>query len=482
MMNKKNIIKNWINGRHTNSLISKRIAKLNPHNGVLLSHVIESSLSDVNDAVTAASNAFSSWSKLTPVARGSYLFKVAALMERHKSQLAKSIALETGKPPEDAIGEVMGSIAQCEFFAGEGRRLYSRSLTSGVPNKQSFTIRCPHGVVGLIVPANTPIANIAWKIFPALICGNAIVLKAAEDSPSVANIMANLLKKAGIPKGVFNVIHGRAEAGKYLVNHPQIKLISFTGSTAAGIQISKAASETLKRVSLELGGKNPIVICSDADLEQAVNWTALSAFSNAGQRCAAASKALVSNDIYDNFLEALFLKMKTLKLGIKAGCDLGPVINKKQFNAIKSNIKLSKKLGGKIYSFGDMSLTNPKGFYIQPTVITDLDYSSPINQLELFGPVITITRFSHFEDAIRMANDNEYGLTSAIHTKNIDHALAFSRAMRAGVVNVNAGTYGSEPHMPFGGFGLSGNGTREPGVEALDVYSELKNISFLIRE
>jgi alpha-ketoglutaric semialdehyde dehydrogenase len=477
-------IPNWINGHESEPVGDGWMDKFNPQTGELLCQVADSTLVDVSTAITAADTAFSDWSELTPVKRGQILADIVAVMKHRADELADCIAVETGKPPQDAKGEVGGSILQGEFFAGEGMRLYGRSLTSGMPGKQSFTVRQPRGIAGLIVPANTPIANIAWKTFPALICGNTVVLKAAEDAPRIALLFAQLTKEAGLPDGVFNVIQGRGQpAGMSLVEDPRVAVLSFTGSTGVGRWIAETAGKRLARVSLELGGKNPFVVCDDADLDQAVNWAALSAFSNAGQRCASGSRILVFKGVYDVFRDKLVAKARSLKLGVNAGCDLGPVINQRQQKAILNAIETAKAEGGKILC-GGAAPTSPdliNGYYIQPTVIEGLQRGAELNGKEIFGPVATLHPVEDMIDALQLANESEYGLTSAVHTRNVDRAMWFAQRARAGLVNINLGTYGSEPHMPFGGFGASSNGTREPGVEALDVYSELKNISFLTR-
>lgn len=435
-------------------------------------------------AIAAADEAFFAWSELTPVKRGQMLANIVAEMKRRADELAECIAVETGKPPQDAIGEVNGSILQGEFFAGEGMRLYGRSLTSGILGKQSFTVRQPRGIAGLIVPANTPLANIAWKSFPALICGNTVVLKAAEDAPRIALLFAQLTKDAGLPDGVFNVIQGRGRsAGMSLVEDPRVAILSFTGSTGVGRWIAETAGKRLARVSLELGGKNPFLVCDDADLDQAVHWASLSAFSNAGQRCAAGSRILVFKSIYDAFRDKLVAKATSLKLGVNTGCNLGPVINQRQQQAILAAIETAEAEGGNILCGGVAPTSDDliNGYYIRPTVIDGLNADAEISSKEIFGPVVTLHSVEDLTAALKIANTSEYGLTSAIHTRNVDRAMWFAQRVRAGVVNINLGTFGSEPHMPFGGFGASGNGTREPGVEALDVYSELKNISLLTR-
>lgn len=478
-------ISNWINGLKSQPESAGWLDKLNPHNGELLCQFADSSEVDTQRAVTAAADAFTSWSELTPIRRGQILADIVAAMKRCANELADCIALETGKPPQDARGEVGGAILQGEYFASEGTRLYGRSLTSSMPGKYSHTVRQPRGIAGLIVPANTPIANIAWKTFPALICGNTVVLKAAEDSPHIALLFAELTKEAGLPDGVFNVIQGRGQtAGAALVNDERVSVISFTGSTSVGKWIAETAGKRLARISLELGGKNPFVVCDDADLDQAVHWASLSAFSNAGQRCAAGSRIIVFKDVYEVFRDKLVAKAQNLKLGVSADCDLGPVVSKRQQQSILAAIETAAVEGGRILCGGaaptDTELA--RGYYIQPTIIEGLAANAELSSKEVFGPVASLHVVENIGEALQLANATEYGLTAAIHTCSVDRAMWFAQRVKAGVANVNIGTFGSEPHMPFGGFGASGNGTREPGVEALDVYSELKSISFLVRE
>lgn len=477
-------ISNWINGEERSPQGERWLDKFNPHDGALLAQVADSSTEDVAVAVAAAESAFSAWSELTPVRRGQILLDIAAAMKAHAGELADCIAEEAGKPPQDAKGEVGAAIAQADYFAGEGMRLYARSLTSGMPGKYSHTVRQPRGIVGLIVPANTPIANIAWKTFPALICGNTVVLKAAEDTPRIALLFAQLVKQAGLPDGVFNVIQGRGQnAGAALVEDARVSVISFTGSTQVGRWIAEVAGKRLARISLELGGKNPFVVCDDADIEQAVHWAALSAFSNAGQRCAAGSRILVFRSVYETFRDRLVEKAKGLRLGVADGCDLGPVISRRQQQSILEGVARAMQQGGRVLCGGGAP-SDPKfagGYYVEPTLIEGLALDAELSCKEVFGPVATLHPVRDIHEALAAANGTEYGLTAAIHTCNVDRAMWFAQRVRAGVANINLGTYGSEPHMPFGGFGASGNGTREPGVEALDVYSELKNISFLTR-
>lgn len=477
-------IPNWIYGQETQPSTNAWLDKYDPHTGSLLTKVADSSVIDVQNAVGVASDAFAAWAELTPVRRGQILTDIVTAMKHRTNELADCIALETGKPPQDAKGEVGGAILQAEYWAGEGMRLYGRSLTSGTPGKFSHTVRQPRGVAGLIVPANTPIANIAWKTFPALICGNTVVMKAAEDSPRIALLFAQLTKEAGLPDGVFNGIQGRGQpAGAALVEDPRVAVISFTGSTGVGRWIAEVGGRRLARVSVELGGKNPFVVCDDADLDLAVHWASLSAFSNAGQRCAAGSRILIFKNVYDQFRDKLVAKASSLKLGTAAGCDLGPVVNQRQQRNIIAAIEQAKAEGGTVLC-GGSAPTSPElanGYYIRPTVIEGLERTAVLSCKEIFGPVVTLHPVDDLADALALANTTEFGLTAAIHTRNVDRAMWFAQRVKAGVANINLGTFGSEPHMPFGGFGSSGNGTREPGIEALDVYSELKNISFLTR-
>lgn len=478
-------IQNWIGGCFKEQAGGNWIVKLNPHTGKFLSKVANSSKEDVDAAISAAARAQPDWSALTPIARGQILSRVVDLMKLRANELAECIAEEAGKPPQDARGEVSAAILQGEFFAGEGMRLYGRTLTSGMPGKCTLTVRHPRGVAGLIVPANTPIANIAWKSFPALICGNTVVLKAAEDTPRIASLFAELTKEAGVPAGGFNVIQGEgATAGAAIIEDARVQVISFTGSTAVGRWIAEVAGRRLARISLELGGKNPFVVCDDADIDLAVHWATLSAFSNAGQRCASGSRVIVFENVYEEFRAKFIRRAQKLMLGVGDGCDLGPLISRRQQQSVLSALESCKSRGANILCGGRAPTVSDlaDGFYIEPTIIENAPIDDEVNCKELFGPVTSLHSVETIQEALLIANQSDYGLTAAIHTKSIDRAMWFAQRVRAGVANINLGTYGSEPHMPFGGFGASGNGSREPGVEALDVYSELKNISLLARE
>jgi alpha-ketoglutaric semialdehyde dehydrogenase len=472
-------VKNWINGRECGSASQTTFPKLNPHDGSELCQVARSNSADVEQAISAAKQAQPGWAALPAVQRGLILHRIVVAMQQAQSEIAKVVHLETGKSLKDALGETGGAIQLGLFYASEGQRLYGRTTTSGVLNKYAMTIRQPVGIAGLIIAANTPIANIAWKVFPALICGNTAIVKAAEDTPLTAWIFGMIAHGAGLPMGVLNIVQGYGEeAGAPLVEHPDVALISFTGSTSVGRLIAVAAGKRLAKVSLELGGKNPLVVCDDADLDNAVKWALLSAFSNAGQRCASGSRLIVLDAVYEDFRKRLLERAANLKVGIGDDDDFGPVVNEEQLNNMLSAIELAREYGAEILA-GGHRLVDPAhaaGFYLAPTIIAGASSDDDISTAELFGPVTCIYRVANFEEALRLSNSSPYGLTASIHTRNIHRAMEFVQRVQSGVAVVNAGTYGSEPHMPFGGVKSSGNGSREPGTEAIDIYSELKAV------
>jgi len=472
-------IPNWINGQEQGASSDELFDKLNPCNGELLCRVARSRAGDIRKTVVAAKQVQPAWADTPPVQRGMLLHKIVLAMQAGQKEIAQIVAAETGKSYKEAYGETGGAIALGLFYAGEGQRLYGRTTTSGVENKYVMTVRQPVGVAGLIIAANTPIANVAWKVFPALICGNAAILKAGEDTPATAWMFGKIAYEAGLPAGVLNVIQGYGEeAGAPLVEHPDVGVISFTGSTVVGRQIASIAGKRLAKVSLELGGKNPLVVCDDADLENAVKWVLLSAFSNAGQRCASGSRIIIFDSVYDRFRDMLVEQTKELKVGPSDDDDFGPVINEEQLNNMLGVVERARQKGAVVLA-GGHRLTDPahsNGFYMAQTLIENIDPHEEISTAELFGPIACLYRVKDFREALSMANDSPYGLTACIHTRSIHRSIEFTQKVQTGVSVVNAGTYGSEPHMPFGGLKQSGNGWREPGTEALDVYSELKDI------
>jgi acyl-CoA reductase-like NAD-dependent aldehyde dehydrogenase len=469
----------WVGERVQAALSGEFFDKLSPHNGAVICRVARSRATDVDLAVRTARAAQDSWAELPAVRRGDILQDVAMGLRRHREEVAKIVALETGKSYLSALGETDGAIALGLFMAGEGQRLFGRTTTSAVPNKYAATVRVPLGVAGLIIAANTPIANVAWKVFPALICGNSAVLKAAEDTPVTAWIFGRIAFEAGLPAGVLNVVNGYGqEAGAPLVANSDVDLISFTGSTVVGREIAVIAGKRLAKISLELGGKNPFVVCDDADLENAAKWALLSAFSNAGQRCASGSRIIIFESVYEQFRRMLIERTNQLNVGTGDSDDFGPIINKKQLDNMLAVVERARKRGATILT-GGSRLTDEDhraGFYMAPTLVENVNSIDEISQNELFGPVACLYRAKDFKSALTMANDSSYGLTACIHTNNLHRAIQFTRHVQAGIAVVNAGTFGSEPHMPFGGLKQSGNGSREPGTEALDVYSNLKNV------
>ena len=376
-----------------------------------------------------------------------------------------------GKPEELALGETDAAVEMGLFVAGEGRRSYGRTTTASMENRTVLTTRQPLGVAALIMSFNTPLPNVAWKAFPAIFCGNAAVVKPSEHTPASASFFAQLALEAGVPEGVLNVVHGLGEeAGAPLVAHHDVDLVSFTGSAATGRAINEAAAGRLAKTCLELGGKNALVVCDDADLENAVRWALASAFSNAGQRCASASRIVVQGEVYEDFRERLVAAAETL--------DPQPVISREAMERILASVASAREDGAEVLT-GGLRLERP-GWYVGPTIVEGVGSAAPISRTELFGPVTVLYRVSSLDDAIELVNDSPYGLTAAIHTASVHRAMLFAERVQAGVVVVNAGTHGSEPHMGFGGVKDSGTGWREAGIEALDVYSDLKVVNLVV--
>jgi aldehyde dehydrogenase (NAD+) len=473
------VIPNQIGLQDARALDGRTFPKLDPATGREICQVARSGAADVALAVDAAKKAQPAWAALTVVKRGDILRQLAILMREHRDSLASLVARETGKSMKDALGETDAAVEMGFFVAGEGRRFYGQTTTSAVPNKTALVVRQPLGVAGLIIAANTPIANVAWKAFPALLCGNSAILKASEDTPLSAWAFGVLAREAGVPDGVYTTLHGMGEeAGAPLVEHPDVAVISFTGSCGVGRWIAETAGRRLAKICLELGGKNPLVVCDDADLSNAVAWTIGSAFSNAGQRCAAGSRILVFDAVYDEFKQMLLEATRRLTVGTSDSDYLGPVINEEQMTNMLASVARATAAGASVI-IGGHRLTGPGydgGYFVAPTLVEQVGPHDEISRSELFGPITILYRVRDFDEAIAIANDSPFGLTASIHTRNLDRAMTFLNRIQCGVAVVNGGTYGSEPHMPFGGLRQSGNGWREAGTQALDVYSDLKTI------
>lgn len=473
------VLPNQIDGLDTAASSGALFPKLNPSTGRPLCQAARSAKADIDAAVAAARRAQPPWATQTVARRGEILRVIAQLMQQHRQEIAAIVAAETGKSPKDALGETDAATEMGFFVAGEGRRFYGRTTTSAVPNRTAMVVRQPLGVAGLIIAANTPIANVAWKAFPALLCGNAAIMKASEDTPATAWAFGVLAREAGVPAGVYNTVHGFGqEAGAPLVEHPGVRVVSFTGSSEVGRWIAQTCGRRMSKVCLELGGKNPFIVCDDADLDLALHWAIASAFSNAGQRCAAGSRMIVFDAVYGEFKRRFVAAAEALKVGSTDEDYYGPVINEAQMAQMLAAVERAKAAGASILC-GGSRLTGGKGgggFFVAPTVIENAGGDAEITRTELFGPITSLYRVKDFEEAVTLANDSPFGLTAAVHTRDLNRAMTFISRIQAGVASVNGGTYGSEPHMPFGGLRQSGNGWREAGTEALDVYSDLKTV------
>jgi acyl-CoA reductase-like NAD-dependent aldehyde dehydrogenase len=473
------VIPNQIGGADAAAADGRTFEKIDPATGRLLCQVVRSGKADIARAVDLGRAAQPAWAATTVVKRGDVLRQIALLMREHRNELADLVSRETGKSRKDALGETDAATEMGFFVAGEGRRFYGHTTTSAMPNRTAMVVRQPLGLAGLIIAANTPIANVAWKAFPALLCGNAAILKASEDTPLSAWAFGVLAREAGVPDGVYATIHGLGEeAGAPLVEHPLVDVISFTGSCEVGRWIAETTGRRLAKTCLELGGKNPLIVCDDADLKNAVTWTIGSAFSNAGQRCAAGSRIIVFNPVYDAFKGMLLEATARLQVGTSDTDDFGPVINESQLTGMLASVARAKAAGATILTGGHRltDAAHRDGFFVAPTLIEAVGRDDEISRSELFGPITCLYRVDTFEEAVALANDSPFGLTASIHTASLHRAMSFLGRIQAGVAVVNGGTYGSEPHMPFGGLRQSGNGWREAGTEALDVYSDAKTI------
>jgi alpha-ketoglutaric semialdehyde dehydrogenase len=459
-------VPNLIAGRSVPAVSGERFEKIRPKDGTLLCSVARSAAPDVENALTVAVEARADWAARTPVERGEIIREIALALRGAREEVAALVEAETGKAVSLALAEVDAAVEMGFFVAGEGRRLYGRTTTSSMPNRTVYAVRQPVGVAALIVSFNTPLPNYAWKVFPAVFCGNTAVLKPSEHTPASAHRFAQLCESAGLPPGVLNVVHGiGSEVGPPLVRESRADLVSFTGSAATGRFVQEQAGRRLAKVVMELGGKNALVICDDADLERALEWALASAFSNAGQRCAAASRLVVFESVYEEFKARL----------VEAAHEYepGPVISEESLQ------RILEALRGAAITTGGRRLDRP-GSWLEPTVVEDVPADGELSHTELFGPVTILYRARDFDEAVKLVNDSPYGLTAAIHTASLHRALRFADEAHAGVVVVNGGTHGSEPHMGFGGVKQSGTGWREAGLEALDVYTEWKYVNLIV--
>lgn len=445
----------------------------------IVAQVARGSAADVTRAVDVAAAAAESWARVPAPKRGAIIGRAADLLREREHQFGSIVQTETGKPWKNAAAEVASSVDLGVFMESEGSRFYGKTMPSPVLHRSVQTVRSPIGVCAAITPFNSPLAGIAWKVFPALLCGNAVVVKSHELTPYTAVAVGHLLRDAGLPSGLYSVVQGLGpEVGAPLIEDPRVGVVSFTGSTATGKVIQRTVSErrVLAKVCLELGGKNPLVVCDDADLTLAAEHAVASAFIDAGQRCASGSRLIVFDRVYDEFRQALLSRVAAVKVGSGPEDDCGPVISRSNLDRLLSQVREAQSRGAVVIAGGERVDALSPGYYMQPTVIEGAAPEDDISQRELFGPVTCLYRVRDFDAAIRLANGTNYGLTGAIHTASVHRAQEFIAQYRGGLVSVNGPTYGAGPHMPFGGIKNSGNGFREPGTEALDVYTEWKTV------
>ena len=476
------IHKNFINGEWAEARQGRTFENRNPANSAELIGIFPSSTKeDVDDAVDAAKAAFAKWRLFPAPRRAEILYRTAETLIKRKEELARDMTREMGKPVSETRGDVQEAIDMTYYMAGEGRRLFGQTVPSELPNKFAMSVRDPLGVVGMITPWNFPMAIPSWKIMPALICGNTVVIKPAEDTPLSTYNLVQILVESGLPSGVVNVVHGMGpDAGAPLVKHPGVTAVSFTGSTETGRLVNQACAATFKPCHLEMGGKNIIIVMDDANLELAVEGAVWGGFGTSGQRCTAASRVAVHKKVYKEFLDIFSARTKALKLGdgLDPDTDVGPVVNETQLQTVMKYVEIGKSEGAKIVVGGNRAESDglANGWYVQPTIFGDVEPGMRIAQEEIFGPVVAAIPFSTFEDALEIANNVKYGLSASIYTRNVNNAFQAMRDLETGIVYVNAPTIGAEIQLPFGGTKGTGNGHREAGTAAIDFYSEWKTL------
>lgn len=472
---------NFIGGEWKPSSSKKTFLKLNPANtDDVIGKFPQSTKRDVEEAAAVAREAYKRWRLVPAPKRGDILRKAGLILEARKNELAREMTREMGKIFAETKGDVQEGIDTAYYAATEGRRLFGHTVPSELPNKFAMSVRQPIGVAGCITPWNFPLAIPSWKIFPALLCGNAVVFKPAMETPKTAQAFVEVLIEAGVPAGVVNLVQGGDEAGKAVVADPNINLISFTGSTQTGAIVAQHCAKLHKRVSLEMGGKNAIALMDDADLKLALDGVVWGAFGTTGQRCTATSRLLLHEKIHDKFLDMLLARVEKLKLGYgnDEGVDVGPVINEAQLKRVLNYIDIGKSEGAKLLIGGKRAKGKglEKGYFIEPTIFANVKPEHRIAQEEIFGPVLSVMKFKTFEEATRLLNGVRYGLSSSLYTKNVNLAFQAMRDFETGITYINAPTIGAEAHLPFGGVKDTGNGHREGGWQVYDFFSETKTI------
>jgi alpha-ketoglutaric semialdehyde dehydrogenase len=473
------LCKNFINGEWVESKSTKIFERRNPANtDEVVARIALSTREEMKRAIAAAKAAFPAWRDTPAPQRGKILFKVVRIMEDQKEELARLLTREEGKTLKDALGEVQRAINIAEFMAGEARRINGETLPSETAKTFTYTIRQPLGVVGAITPWNFPVAIPIWKIAPALVYGNTVVLKPAEMTPLCALRIAEIFAEAGLPAGVLNVVLGTGEeVGDELVENPLVHGLSFTGSTNIGCKIYATGAQRQKKVQCEMGGKNPVVVLADADLKMAVESVVGGAFASTGQRCTASSRVVVEDEVADQFIEMLVERTKTFAVGdgLQPGIEMGPSVDENQMNTVLKYIEIGKT-EGKLLS-GGARLTGSiydKGWFVAPTIFDEVKADSRIAQEEIFGPVVSVIRVKDFDEALEVANSVRYGLSSSIYSTDSNKIFEFIDKIETGMTHVNSPTVGGEAHVPFGGTKQSSIGPHEVGHGAMDFYTDTK--------
>ena len=441
----------------------------------------KSGKADVDAAVDAAKRAFTKWRLVPAPRRAEIIYRAAEMLMERKEEYSRDMTREMGKILKETRGDVQEAIDTAYYMAGEGRRMFGPTTPSELPNKFAMAVRQPLGVCGMITPWNFPMAIPSWKLLPALVCGNTCVIKPAQDTPLSTFNLARTLSDAGVPRGVINVVSGfGSDVGGPLLEHPDVRAISLTGSTAVGRIVGTTAAKSFKHCSLELGGKNPMIVLDDANLDLAIEGGLWGGFGTTGQRCTATSRIIVQKGIYGEFVERYVERAKALRVGngLDETTDMGPAINEAQLKTDLSYVEIGKSEGAKLKCGGNrLEVGEYKyGWFMEPTVFIDVDPKMRIAQEEVFGPVVSIIACEDLEDAIHIANNIEYGLSSSLYTKDVNKAFSAIRDLEAGITYINAPTIGAEVHLPFGGVKATGNGHREGGIGAIDFYSEWKSI------
>jgi len=476
------VFKNFINGEWVGAKSGKTLENRNPANtDEIIGEFPLSGPEDVDVAVTAARSAYKSW-RLTPAPkRAEILFRVAELLVKRKEDFARDMTREMGKVLAESRGDVQEAIDMTYYMAGEGRRLYGQTTPSELANKFAMSVRQPIGVCGMITPWNFPMAIPSWKMMPALACGNTVVLKPAEDTPLSSYHLVDTMVEAGLPAGVVNLVNGDGPgAGAPLAEHKDVPVISFTGSTATGRIIAQTCAPDFKHCSLEMGGKNIILVMEDANLDLAIDGAIWGGFGTTGQRCTAASRIGVHKSVYGEFVSRFAARAQKLKVGngLYPSVEVGPLINEQQLQTVMSYVEIAKKEGAKLLTGGNRlnSGEHAWGWFYAPTVFGECDPKMRVAQEEIFGPVVSVIPIDSLEQGIEVANGVRYSLSASIYTRNVNRAFTAIQDVYTGLVYVNAPTIGAETHLPFGGTKQTGNGHREAAVAAIDFFSEWKSV------